>query len=105
MRAMTVSALAPAAKRRFRALFRRGRTPGLRTLRTTLAAVVSFVVARWLNTSAQPVLAPLTALLVVQLTMYQTVTQGVERVASVLAGVLVAVGLAHFVGLTWWSLG
>lgn len=86
-------------------LTRRGRPPGLRTAKTTLAAVVSFVVAERLGTSPQPVLAPLTALLVVQLTLYQTVTQGLERVASVLAGVLVAVGVASYVGLTWWSLG
>ena len=38
-------------------------------------------------------LAPLTALLVVQLTMYETVQQGWERILSVLAGVLVAVGI------------
>lgn len=53
----------------------------------------------------QPVLAPLTALLVAQLTTYQTVASGLERVASVLAGVLLAVGAASLVGLTWWSLG
>jgi Aromatic acid exporter family member 1 len=86
-------------------LFRRGRTPGLRTAKTTLAAVASFVIADLLNTSPQPVLAPLTALLVVQLTMYETVAHGIERIASVLAGVLVAVGIASMVGLTWWSLG
>lgn len=87
------------------ALFRRGRTPGLRTAKTTLAAVVSFAIAERLGTSAAPVLAPLTALLVVQLTMYETLANGLQRVASVLAGVLVAVGVATFVGLTWWSLG
>ena len=90
---------------RYRALFRRGRTPGLRTAKTTLAAVLSFVLADLIGTSDQPVLAPLTALLVVQLTMYETVAQGLQRVGSVLAGVLVAVGVAHLVGLTWWSLG
>jgi hypothetical protein len=37
--------------------------------------------------------------------MYDTVTQGFQRVASVLAGVLVALGVATFAGLTWWSLG
>jgi hypothetical protein len=47
----------------------------------------------------------LTALLVVQLTMYETVSNGLQRVASVLAGVLIAVGVASYVGLTWWSLG
>jgi uncharacterized membrane protein YgaE (UPF0421/DUF939 family) len=87
------------------ALFRRGRTPGLRTAKTTLAAVLSFVVAQQLGTSPQPVLAPLTALLVVQLTMYETVASGLQRVASVVAGVLVALGVATYVGLTWWSLG
>jgi hypothetical protein len=102
---VVVSELVAVARRRYRMLFRRGRTPGLRTAKTTLAAVLSFVLADWLNTSPQPVLAPLTALLVVQLTMYETVAQGFERVASVLAGVLVAVGVARVVGLTWWSLG
>jgi len=87
------------------ALFRRGRRPGLRTAKTTLAAVLSFVLAQHLLTSQQPVLAPLTALLVVQLTMYETVASGLQRVASVVAGVLIAVGVATWVGLTWWSLG
>jgi uncharacterized membrane protein YgaE (UPF0421/DUF939 family) len=87
------------------ALFRRGRTPGLRTAKTTLAAVLSFVLAQQLGTSPQPVLAPLTALLVVQLTMYETLASGLQRVASVVAGVLIAVGVATYVGLTWWSLG
>jgi uncharacterized membrane protein YccC len=93
-------------RRRLRGvLVRRGRTPGLRTAKTTLAAVLSFVIAERLGTSATPVLAPLTALLVVQLTMYETVRHGWERILSVLAGVLVAIGLASVVGLTWWSLG
>ena len=87
------------------ALTRRGRRPGLRTAKTTLAAVLSFVLAQQLLTSPQPVLAPLTALLVVQLTMYETVASGLQRVASVVAGVLIAVGVATWVGLTWWSLG
>jgi uncharacterized membrane protein YccC len=86
-------------------IFGRGHVPGLRTAKSTLAAVLAFVVADTLGTSNQPVLASLTALLVVQLTMYDTVTHGLERVASVLAGVLVALGVAKFVGLTWWSLG
>lgn len=86
-------------------LLRRGRKPGLRTAKTTLAAVLSFVLAKRLGTSPEPVLAPLTALLVVQLTMYETVANGLQRVASVVAGVLVAIGVASYVGLTWWSLG
>jgi uncharacterized membrane protein YgaE (UPF0421/DUF939 family) len=88
-----------------RRLVRRGRTPGLRTAKTVLAAVVSFAIAQALHTSGSPVLAPLTALLVVQLTMYETVAAGRERIVSVVAGVLLAALFAGFVGLSWWSLG
>jgi len=95
---------------RLRARFRRpllhqGHIPGLRTAKSTLAAVLAYVVSSLLHTSDQPVIAALTALLVVQLTMYETVAQGLQRIASVVAGVLVALGIATFVGLTWWSLG
>jgi uncharacterized membrane protein YgaE (UPF0421/DUF939 family) len=37
--------------------------------------------------------------------MYETVASGLQRVASVVAGVLIAVGFATWVGLNWWSLG
>ena len=86
-------------------LLRQGPAPGLRTAKTVLAAVVSFAIAQALHTSGSPVLAPLTALLVVQLTMYETFAHGRERIVSVVAGVLLAVLFASFVGLTWWSLG
>jgi hypothetical protein len=85
-------------------LARWGRVPGLRTAKATLAAVLAYVVADLLNTTEAPILAPLTALLVVQLTVYESVAQGIQRIFSVLAGVLVAVGIATFVGLSWWSL-
>jgi Aromatic acid exporter family member 1 len=83
----------------------RGPAPGVRTAKTVLAAVVSFAVAQALHTSGSPVLAPLTALLVVQLTMYETFAHGRERIVSVVAGVLLAVLFASVTGLTWWSLG
>jgi uncharacterized membrane protein YgaE (UPF0421/DUF939 family) len=84
---------------------RRGRAPGLRTAKTVLAAVAAFAVADAVHTSTSPVLAPLTALLVVQLTMYETLAAGRERIISVVAGVLLAALFASVVGLTWWSLG
>ena len=70
-----------------------------------LAAVLSFVAADALDTSSSPVLAPLTALLVVHLTMYETLANGRERIVSVVAGVLVALLFASLTGLNWWSLG
>jgi uncharacterized membrane protein YgaE (UPF0421/DUF939 family) len=87
------------------AFVRRGRIPGLRTAKTTLAAVLAYLIAGLMHTSDQPVLASLTALLVVQLTLYSTMRHGIDRVLSVVAGVLVAYGVASLTGLTWWSLG
>ena len=86
-------------------LFRRGRTPGLRTAKVTLAVVAAYLLAEVLHLSEHPIVAPLVALLVVQLTLYQSIAHGLGRVGGVLAGVAVAVLVAHFVGLTWWSLG
>ena len=71
-----------------------------------MAAVLAYVLAVWLlGDQIPPLLAPLTALLVAQLTIFETVKSGLERVGSVVAGVLIAVLLSNFVGLTWWSLG
>jgi hypothetical protein len=86
-------------------LIRRGRTPGLRTAKVTLAVIAAYLLAESLHLSDHPIVAPLVALLVVQLTLYQSLVHGLGRVGGVLAGVAVAVLVAHFVGLTWWSLG
>ena len=83
-----------------------GDPPGWRTIKTTLAAVLAYLLALWLlGSQPPPLLAPLTALLVAQLTIFETVKSSVERVGSVVAGVLVAVLLSKVFGLTWWSLG
>ncbi|HEX3004331.1 MAG TPA: aromatic acid exporter family protein, partial [Angustibacter sp.] len=87
------------------ALRRRARPIVMRTSRLTVAAVLSYLVARAVFDTPQPLTGPLTALLVVQATLFSTLTTGVRRVLSVVAGVLVAVVLSTVVGLTWWSLG
>jgi Aromatic acid exporter family member 1 len=78
---------------------------GLRTAKTTLAAVISWELALRLPGSQPPVLAPLTALLVSQLTLVQTITGSLQRVASATAGVLLALLVADLLGLHWWSIG
>jgi hypothetical protein len=45
----------------------------------------------------------LTALLVTQVTVYETLTSG-GRVVTLVVGALVAVFVSHFVVLHWWSL-
>jgi uncharacterized membrane protein YccC len=81
-----------------------GLPPGLRTAKTTLAAVIAWELARRLL-GGSPLLAPLTALLVTQLTVVETVTGSLQRVGSVVVGVLLAVLLADLLGLQWWSIG
>ncbi|MGD9485375.1 aromatic acid exporter family protein [Streptomyces sp. TRM70308] len=78
----------------------------VQTVRSATAATLAYVAALWLlGDSPPPLLAPLTALLVVQVTLYATLTSGVRRVNAVVAGVLIAVGFSALVGLSWWSLG
>jgi hypothetical protein len=76
----------------------------VQTLRSAAAATIAYVIALRLSPEPAPLTAPLTALLVVQVTLYATLTTGVRRVNSVVAGVLVAIAFSLLVGLTWWSL-
>jgi hypothetical protein len=72
--------------------------------RLTVAASASYIVARLFFHHGSTLLAPLTALLVVQLTPVSLLSSGLDRVLSVVAGVLVAVGFSSLTGLSWWSL-
>ncbi len=74
-------------------------------VRLTAAAVASYEVARLLFPGTLPLLAPLTALLVVQVTPISLLASGLDRVLSVVLGVSVAVVFAEIFGLSWWSLG
>ncbi|GHG93217.1 FUSC family protein [Streptomyces rubradiris] len=86
-------------------VLRRRREPAVvQTLRSAGAASVAYVIALRLSPEPAPLTAPLTALLVVQVTFYATLTNGIRRVNSVVAGVLVAIAFSVLVGLTWWSL-
>ncbi|MEV6741626.1 FUSC family protein [Streptomyces sp. NPDC051104] len=76
----------------------------VQAVRSTAAATVAYVVALRLSPEPAPLTAPLTALLVVQVTLYATLTTGVRRVNSVVAGVVIAIAFSILVGLTWWSL-
>ncbi|MEV7343489.1 FUSC family protein [Streptomyces sp. NPDC093544] len=86
-------------------LVKRRREPVVvQALRSAAAATIAYVIALHLSPEPAPLTAPLTALLVVQVTLYATITTGVRRVNSVVAGVLVAIAFSSLVGLTWWSL-
>ncbi|WP_162872838.1 FUSC family protein [Austwickia chelonae] len=95
---------------RFRALepsrLRRRSVPTLWTVtRLTSAAVLAYLLAVAVNPGLTDLTGPLTALLVVQTSLYATLKMGVFRILSVLTGVLVAIAVSTWVGLSWWSLG
>ena len=84
----------------------RGRSALLRLARMTGATVAAFLVAELVGLhEPPPLIAALTALLVVQTTLAGTLVSGIQRVLSVVTGVALAVIFVSVVGLTWWSLG
>jgi hypothetical protein len=84
---------------------RDGRASLLWSLRITVAATAGYLVASLFFPDTQPLLAPLTAMLVVQVTPISLLASGLDRVIAVVAGVAVAIGFAAVVPLEWWSLG
>jgi uncharacterized membrane protein YgaE (UPF0421/DUF939 family) len=100
MRAAARRALGRVAQARFRA-----QPTAAFIARLSTTAVFAYVLTFVLPGTARSILAPLTAVLVVQATLYQTVRSAVQRMVSVVLGVLLALALSAAVGMTWWSLG
>jgi fusaric acid resistance family protein len=90
-----------------RTLVRRNTQPtAVYIARLAATATAAYLIALHLPAgTSRPVLAPLTALLVLQASLYQTIRTGIRKVIAVTAGVLAAVSLSAFVGFNWWLLG
>ena len=85
---------------------RRAQPTAVYIARLTATAVFAYLLALQLpGGSSRSVLAPLTALLVVQATLFHTIGTAIRRVAAVTAGVLAAVAVAAYVPFSWWVLG
>ncbi len=85
---------------------RRAQPTAVYIARLTLTAVFAYLLALQLpGGSSRSVLAPLTALLVVQATLFHTIGTAFRRVGAVTAGVLAAVAVATYVPFSWWVLG
>jgi uncharacterized membrane protein YgaE (UPF0421/DUF939 family) len=95
----------PAHPARWRDVPRRLRPGAVNVLRLTAAAVVTYLLTLVITGGAIDLTGPLTALLVMQASAYSTLRMGIVRVGAVLAGVLIAILLSFWIGLTWWSLG
>ncbi|WP_434581871.1 hypothetical protein [Carbonactinospora thermoautotrophica] len=68
----TVRAAARPTPHTLRLIRRHAQPTAVFITRLTVTAVLAYLVALWLPGSPRPLLAPLTALLVVQFTLYQT---------------------------------
>src|SRR5689334_4853 len=85
---------------------RRAQPTAVYIARLTATAVFAYLIAQALpGGSPRSVLAPLTALLVVQATLFNTIGTAIRRVAAVTVGVLAAVAVAAYVPFSWWVLG
>jgi gas vesicle protein len=103
--AMTVRAVVRATPETLTVARHRAQPRAVYIARLTLTAIFAYLIARQVAGSAGPILAPLTALLVVQVSLSHTLRSAAQRVTSVVSGVLLAIGLSVLVGFTWWSLG
>ena len=97
--------VADAARNQLMLVRRRAQPSMVYITRLTGTAVFAYLIALLFPGTPRPVLAPLTALLVVQATLSQTIRSAIQRVAAVTAGVLAAVALAAYVPFSWWELG
>lgn len=79
------------------------RDPLLQMVKTALATMLAWVVADLLiSDGPPPVFAAIAAMLVVQPSLNQSLTKGVERSAGVVAGVMLATGLGMLFGGASW---
>jgi uncharacterized membrane protein YgaE (UPF0421/DUF939 family) len=79
--------------------------PALQAAKTAVATGVSWFIASDVIGNSIPVFAPLAALLTVQVTIWDSVARGLQRVLGVVVGVLVAYGFARLAGINAWSIG
>jgi uncharacterized membrane protein YgaE (UPF0421/DUF939 family) len=85
---------------------RRAQPTAVYIARMTVTAVAAYLLALQLpGASSRSVIAPLTALLVVQATLFHTIRSAIQRVVGVTAGVLAAVAVSAYVPFSWYVLG
>jgi uncharacterized membrane protein YgaE (UPF0421/DUF939 family) len=77
---------------------------GVQAAKTAVAAGVSWFIASDVLGNSIPVFAPLAALLTVQVTLWESISRGLQRIAGVVVGVLVAYAFARLAGINSWSI-
>lgn len=103
-RMATASALATGAEGPGRVALDRLRRYGLgeRVIKSALAAGLAWLIAEFIHEDPAPVLAPITAIFTIQLTLAQSLTGSAQRLLGVAAGVSMAIALSSVIGVDWW---
>lgn len=73
-------------------------------IKTALAAGISWGLAQVLLDSSRPYLAPLAAILTVQVTVADSLSRGGQRILGVVGGIFLSLLAVHFLGLSAWSI-
>src|ERR1700735_2973071 len=73
--------------------------------KTAIAAGLAWVAALAAEPHSRPYFAPLAVLLVVQPTVYDSLTRAFQRVAGVVVGVTAALTVSHWLAPDAWSIG
>ncbi|QGF23354.1 FUSC family protein [Raineyella fluvialis] len=94
----------PTHPRRWRDVPARLEPTGVWVLRLTIATVLAYLASMPIVQGPPDLTGALTALLVVQGTNVGTLRSMVVRIGAVVTGVMLAVLVSQFVGLSWWSL-
>src|SRR5258708_4027662 len=73
-------------------------------IKSALAAGLSWEIVVSLLGEGAAALAVVSAVIVVQVTSWQTARKGIERILGVIIGVILAVLVAHLLGLNFWTI-
>src|ERR1700722_12077769 len=73
--------------------------------KTAVVAGLAWVAALAADPHSRPYFAPVAVLLVVQPTVYDSLSRAFQRVAGVVVGVAAALAVSHFLAPSAWSIG
>lgn len=82
----------------------RARGLGERVIKSAIAAMVAWLVAGMLPDNPTPILAPLTAIFSINLTIAGSMRDATQRVLGVIFGIVLAVVVSDVIGATAWSI-
>ena len=81
------------------------RTQILLATKAAVAAGIAWAVALLTDPHSRPYFAPLAVILIVQPTVYDSLSRAFQRVAGVVLGVAAALAVSHFLTPSGWSIG